>query len=123
MKVKWLNRSLLVGPYLTLCTSEDEYRSVLKKVGCTDGGEWLLKSESWATTHILSDGNDLTCVVCVSPGDHSEAALAGVMAHEAVHIWRAFLDSIGEDDPGEEVEAYAIQNIAFYLTDELLSRR
>jgi hypothetical protein len=44
--------------------------------------------------------------------------IAGILVHEAVHIWQEYCDFYGEDKPGREQEAYAIQFIAHELMTE-----
>lgn len=34
-----------------------------------------------------------------------------MLAHETVHIWQAFKLRIGENNPSDEIEAYAVQSI------------
>lgn len=41
--------------------------------------------------------------------------LVGLLVHEAVHVWQSVCEDMGEDAPGREVEAYAIQNITMNL--------
>ena len=41
-----------------------------------------------------------------------------LLVHEAVHLWQAHCRWLGEDKPGEETEAYAIQKIAGELIKE-----
>lgn len=67
-----------------------------------------------ATCHWMknADGN-LACIVCL--GDFSGRSgieIAGLLVHESVHIWQRYVDHIGESNPGDEQEAYAIQAIA-----------
>lgn len=37
--------------------------------------------------------------------------IAGILAHEATHVWQLIREQIGEESPGMEMEAYAIQAI------------
>ena len=41
--------------------------------------------------------------------------IGGVLAHEATHIWQAIKETMGEEAPGHEMEAYAIQSITTKL--------
>lgn len=45
----------------------------------------------------------------------SPLGIAGICAHEAVHVWQYIKEHIGEESPGMEQEAYAIQAITHQL--------
>jgi hypothetical protein len=114
---------MLLGPYLTLCLSEDEYKAATRKLeGETPEGTWL-SDHATAQVHTFScPGKGPVCVVCIRPDIYAlEAALT--FGHEALHIFRRWLDYIGEESPGEEIEAHAIKGIAVSLVDEYERRR
>lgn len=118
MKAKWLNRSLLVGPYLTLCTTEEMFRCVLvKDLEFKGHVDFLGSTHADATTHFLNNqSGEHVAVVCLSSTDGREPIeVAGLLVHEAVHIWREHCKWIGERNPGDETEAYAIQWISQQL--------
>lgn len=114
--MRWLDRHLMVGPYLTLCTAEAEYRKVLKRLKCSEVDEWIHPT-ALAQTHTLdNEANGIACIVCMKPG-RSLLEAAPLLAHEAVHVWNRWRDHIGEDHPAEEQGAYAVQ----YITQALLT--
>lgn len=62
---------------------------------------------------------ELAAIVCFPPGpDRDSIEVAGLLVHEAVHIWQEYLIHIGEKYPGVETEAYAIQRISMGLMSE-----
>ena len=117
MKTKWLNRTLVLGPYLCLCLSEDEYRAAAKHRGWPpDDDVWC--NSNGGRTHIEVDCPNPTAIVCIDAPEFGSVGIAGLLAHEATHIWLDWLRSMGEDSPGDEISAYAIQNLVVLLMDE-----
>lgn len=114
--VKWLDRRVAAaGPYLTLCLTEPQFRKALKHCGLpANASDFMKTSHADATCHYLNNQRgDLVCIVCL--GDftgRSGIEIAGLLVHEAVHIWQRYVERIGEDRPGDEQEAYAVQCIA-----------
>ena len=119
-RVKWLNRALLVGPYITLCTSAREYRAAMRHLKC-EPDQWL-RDGFEGKAHILTDSDgDMTAIVCIAPNKPT-ASVAALIAHEAVHVWQHYRDHIGETSPGSETEAYAVQGMTFVLLSEYMRR-
>ncbi|QHJ00113.1 hypothetical protein GT347_20295 [Xylophilus rhododendri] len=122
----WLDRSLIVGPYLTLCLSEVEFRRAMKRctVAVADQPAWIRNDQSDATVHWLTNPKGcLVCIVCVRPrADTTGIQVAAMLVHEAVHIWQRFLLDIGEDQPSAEFEAYSIQAISQRLMEAYAER-
>ena len=119
---KWLDRRIASpGPYLTLCLSEAEYKAAMKHCRVAPGA-WINPGAD-ATSHHLVSENKRVCVVCLgNMGGRSAIEVAGLLVHEAVHVWQEYADSIGESTPGREQEAYAIQAIAQELMAEYARR-
>lgn len=121
----WLGRSLLDGPHLALVLSDKEFRKALADCGLPhDGTQWIKTDHADATVHWADhkDGSML-CIVAVRmrPGI-SGVQLAAMLVHEAVHVFQKFCYHIGETQPSEEFEAYAIQNISQRLMQEYADR-
>lgn len=115
MKQKWLDRRIAhPGPYLTLCTSEQQYLQALKDCGVKPVHDWIKTPHADATVHHMTNQScDAVAVVCirVTP-TRTPVEVAGLLVHEAVHIWQDYCDRIGETSPGREQEAYGVQSIS-----------
>lgn len=112
--VKWLDRDLHQGPHLTLCvtaeqlTAAQDHLRIAAKDRCAfppvNGGRM---------SAYTSPAGALACVVSVNPAPGSDGiAVAGLLVHEAAHVWQTHCVDIGERTPSDEMEAYAIQAIA-----------
>lgn len=111
----WLDRALVRGPFLFLATNEAEFRRAMRhlKVAPHEQGTWITPNAD-ATTHTLNNPEgSMCCVVSINarPG-HTGIQIAAMLVHEAVHVFQKHCDRIGESNPSEEFEAYAIQGIA-----------
>ena len=124
-KIKWLSRKIaLEGPYLTLCLTEAQLAKALKdiKQPPLEPGDY---PQSGARAHIYesTDKSSLTCIVCVSADMQALAkddptSLVCGLVHEAVHVAQYHFKHIGEDAPGTEAMAYAVQ----FVSATLISR-
>lgn len=120
--VKWLDRALITSPYsFGLCRSEKDFQRALKRLGVPKD-QWpsFMKTESAdATVHYFEcDGGGHCAIVCLrSTKGRTKIEAYGLLTHEAVHIWQAIRDDIGEDRPSSEFEAYSIQAIAQHLME------
>lgn len=68
-----------------------------------------------ATTSALTDpetGERLHLVTMTPNTGYPAEEDAAILAHEAVHVALGYLEDIGEDEPGEEMTAYAVQAVA-----------
>jgi hypothetical protein len=113
-KYKWLDRRIAKpGPYLTLCLTAEELKDAAK--GLT---EWPLEFPMWgARAHMFQkvNGDRNVAIIALakdSQENHNSVEIAGMLVHEAVHVWQ----------PGDEQEAYAVQAIAQELMSEYARR-
>lgn len=121
--MKWLDRALVVSPYCYgLCKSEKEFHKELKRLNVPRANwpDFLLTSHANATVHFFEQRGDIgrSCIVCVGKlKNRPRSQIFGLLTHEAVHIWQAIRDSIGEKYPSSEFEAYSIQTISQRLIE------
>lgn len=112
----WCNRGLVVSPYyFALCLTEKAFQKELRHLQVSRQGwpPFLGSAHADATTHFFQRGDKHSAVVCVSKAHkHTAAAVAGILVHEAVHIWQAAQEVLGEKTPSSEFEAYAIQALS-----------
>jgi hypothetical protein len=122
---KWLNKTLIEGDHLCTCFTEQEYYRLLKSLNIpvADWDRWLMQ-DALATTHYFTTpkGSRLT-VVCIPVKPEVDGVdVATLLVHEAVHVVQEYFRYIGEDNPGSEIEAYAIQNVSAALMNAYRDR-
>jgi hypothetical protein len=126
MKVKWLDRALLAGPYLALVLSQKEFDEALGHCDVPKDKfvHWIKNAQSDATAHYLENAvGELVCIVAIRPTESATGVqIAAMIVHEAVHVFQQFRDSIGEDAPSAEFEAYSIQSISQRLMEAYAHR-
>lgn len=119
----WLERCLLTGPFLTLCTTPAAYRRACKHLGVAkrDRPQFLLHPRYGAAVHFFESCTSVhdTAIVCIqADSKYSLAQIHALLVHEAVHVWQHARRGYNETAPGEEVEAYGIQAISQALMEE-----
>lgn len=125
MKIKWLSRDLIIGSYLTLCTSQKEFDAILKHINHPIGEEFISDGERGKHhAYIKKSTKQQMSIVCIDPDNlNGDDEVAGILVHESVHVWQAFCDWINEIEPSYEFEAYSIQNIFLELWLEYQRRK
>ena len=115
--MKWCNRELIRSPlYIGLCLSEKKFAKEMKRMGIKNPPSFLKTPQSNATAHFfIKDGDESVIVALGKHKKREPIEVAGLLVHEAVHIWQAVKDSIGEHSPSMEFEAYSIQSISQQL--------
>lgn len=109
-KVSWLDRRTAApGPFLALCLNEPQFRRACAHIKM-EPPPFILNEWSNATTHYFESRYGLTVIVCMRDWlARNPVEVAGLLVHEAVHVWQEYAARIGEHSPGKEQEAYAIQ--------------
>ena len=122
---EWLDRRIAApGPYLTLVLSQEEFDIALTHLKIPLGAPYVKNTHSHATAHMANNPKgELCCIVALAGWqDRDPIEVAGLLVHEAVHVWQDYAERIGEHTPGVEQEAYAIQSIAQELMAEFARR-
>ena len=108
---------------MALCLSEAEFKAAMKHLQCNTDAAWIKNNHSHATAHYLESPRGLTCVVCMRGYEGcNPVEVAGLLVHEAVHVWQHWCDDIGETNPGAEQEAHGVQALAQELLAEYARR-
>ena len=122
-KVRYISRSLIDGPYVGLCLDESSFKAELKRLKVA---EYLwpraLSEGSQAELHSLRNqkGNTVFLICMKRNPKLSQIERYAILVHEAVHVWQKWAREIGAEgayEPGDEFEAYAIQNISQRLME------
>lgn len=104
---------------IALVTSAKDFDAMLRRMKVKERPPHLGPG-ALASTHVfVNDGGGLARMV-VSVGPMPKGDLVPVLAHEAVHVWQEIKEFIGEEKPSHEFEAYAVQNLIYYLRSEYL---
>lgn len=121
-KTAWLDRRIgRAGPFLALCLSQAEFDVAVRHLKLA--APPYLNRGANATMHAFDGPAGLACIVCLDGrGGRSGVEIAGLLVHEAVHVWQVWCDDIGELEPGREQEAYGVQAIAQELMAEYARR-
>ena len=123
MKIDWLSRDLIAGPHVVLCLSDKAFQAALKHIRYLKPLTFLGTNESAASVHsLISNRGDMVCIVSLSVADSTPIEIAGILVHEAVHVWQAYCEDIGEDSPSAEFEAYSIQAISQRLMESYVKQ-
>ena len=115
-KVAYLDSGLVeLNGFLGICDSEQGFKRELKRLHVTDYPFSWMSDGCDGKTHFLEKEATGECVylVCIRRNSKvSKLQMYGLLVHEAVHVWQAFKESIGEKYPSSEFEAYSIQSIS-----------
>ena len=116
--MKWINRDFQPPPpFVGLCLDAKKFRIACGKIGCKEVP--LFPEDSAARSWFMSNRDGALCAfVCLNMAKvrkYRRVEVHALLAHEAVHVWQEWASRIGEDKPGAEQEAYAVQWISLKL--------
>lgn len=124
--MKWLNRKAMpLLPYLCLCLSQADFDKACRKLK-TPPAPWLKPGFNGRVHTFENKDGSIACVVCIEAtgAGLTYEELAGLIIHEAVHVWQHYRDDVLNDNaPSRECESYAIQNIAQTLLEAYREQR
>lgn len=129
MRVREVNRVVWYQPMpwpldLGFTTNQAAYRREAKRLGVVNPSESFMRGVA-ATTHFLDPkerggfGKAIVCVDARRLHKLGPAHLASTVCHEVVHVWQEIKCAMGEEHPGAEVEAYAIQFMVLGILNDL----
>jgi len=107
----WLDRGWQPA-FIGFCPSKVAWRKAMKGLDCADepypGGAGRM------TSFERKRDGQLTLIVTLGEGAEKHqrrVEIAGLLAHEATHVWQYVRRNMGEDSPSAEFEAYSVQAI------------
>lgn len=117
----WCDRRLLDCSFMGLCLTEPQFFAAMKKLGISreEAGRWTAGGDGARTHFLTHEKHGRVAIVCINhrPG-RTRHQINALLVHEAVHIWQVECEYMDEKNPGQEVEAFAIQSIAQTLMGE-----
>ena len=122
MSGRWYSEAFKLPMHYTAVFSESDFHAALDEMGEPKEGRpaWIKNSHSHATVHSFRDADGLESAVVAlrkKPGI-TGIQIAGLLTHEAVHIFQWCCESWGEDSPSKEFQAYGIQQISQNLMQQ-----
>jgi hypothetical protein len=108
-EVVWCNRGWQ-PVYFGFCPSKRAWTREMKKMGCPQ--EPYPTSDGRATTFTMR--NKVSVIVSLDATvakERSPLEITGLLAHEATHIWQKVRETMEEQNPSIEFEAYSVQAI------------
>jgi hypothetical protein len=120
--VRWISRTIVESPLcIGLCLSEEGFKREMKRLDVPrDNWPPFVPDGSQASVHCFEKkaGANICAIICMKDFANKPIDLVrGLLIHEAVHVWQQICETINEDNPSSEFEAYSIQGIAIRLID------
>jgi hypothetical protein len=122
-KIRWLDRDIVIGPYLTLTLTQEETIAAYKHLAPKEfNPETSIKYSAGVTYSFYRDDKLAIIVALDNWAKRDLPSIIGLIIHEASHVIDIFMETIGETTPSSEFKAYSIQNVSQILIEEFLER-
>lgn len=110
-KVIWCDRGWQPHCY-GFCPDEAAWKREMRRLNTV--GEPYPTSDARCTTFDRKGDTSSCTIVTISPlaAKRPRLQIVGLIVHEAMHVWRHVRESIGEQHPSTEFEAYSMQAIS-----------
>lgn len=119
---KYCDRTLYLmrWKYCLVTTYDDYYHECLQLgVKRDEWGTPTAGSAACCTFFMPPHTDEKVCIVAILNWEEkSGIEIAGLLVHEAMHIWQREMRDIGEGTPSDEFGAYAVQSIATALMEQ-----
>lgn len=106
--IVWLDRGwqpVRIG----FCPTKKAWKKEMKRINCDR--EYIRNNAQCDMFKCPGAPTLILVTIDKSADTRNPIEVIGLLMHEAVHVWQRVCDEIGEEDPGWEMEAYAIQSI------------
>jgi len=122
MSVTWFSP----GPWpwkIGFTDDEKEFRRFLKDFNIEDDSSFV-KFEYGGVCHSYTCKEGLMVIITLRlPGNARSAETAGVVVHEVTHAMQELWDYVGETSPGQEAEAYTMQQYVTLILADIAERK
>lgn len=117
---EWCSKMLVQNPWnYCVVLTQKEFDRVLKKnkINEIPDDDVRLSDAAATVSFYTSPKGAKIAIVKIGPKvkKYSKAQIDTILVHEAVHIWQAVRESLYEDSPSSEFEAYSVQKISHEL--------
>ena len=113
-KVVWLDKGwqpVSIG----FCPSVKVWERVLCEYGVEASPPDMKTNVGCVCDFSNPDTGETFILVAVRDSGAGPEELMGTFIHEAAHVWQRIKRAVGEDAPGDEMEAYALEHIALEI--------
>jgi len=116
-------RVALMPYWVGIAFDEKSFQNELKELGIKEPVCFVKKD---ATALTLGSSHGLTIIITLDIKEARKRKLVeviGLLVHECVHAWQSICREMGEDAPGREVEAYAVQCLSQWAVGQFLEAK
>lgn len=114
-----------LGAPVKLCFDKDAFQDILKDHSINTKEQAL--GLGIAETHSFTEGRNGLIVVVFDyeevTQDDDYANIFSTVTHESVHIFHRIMDWIGEEEPGEEIQAYLTEYLVKQIIKGFITER